>query len=148
METGMLHLHSLLRWVILLLLLVGLFQAFSKKESIKSTSLWLMIAAHTMLLIGLYQWVAGRYGITKGLPDSVTSLMKDSFYRFYWVEHPLLMLVSIILITLARAKAKTLNYKTTGWLLLIALIFILVAVPWPFRDVATIGSGRHWFPGM
>lgn len=148
METGMLHLHSLLRWVILLLLLVGLFQAFSKKESLKSTSLWLMIAAHTMLLIGLYQWVAGRYGITKGLPDSVTSLMKDSFYRFYWVEHPLLMLVSIILITLARAKAKTLNYKTTGWLLLIALIFILVAVPWPFRDVTTIGAGRHWFPGM
>jgi chromate transport protein ChrA len=148
MDTGMLHLHSLLRWVILLLLLVGLFQAFSKKESIKSTSLWLMIAAHTMLLIGLYQWVAGRYGILKGLPESVPSLMKDSFYRFYWVEHPLLMLVAIILITLARGKAKKLNYKNTGWLLLIALIFILVAVPWPFRDVATIGAGRHWFPGM
>jgi glucan phosphoethanolaminetransferase (alkaline phosphatase superfamily) len=148
METGMLHLHSLLRWVILLLLLVGLFQAFSKKDSIKSTSLWLMIAAHTMLLIGLYQWIAGRYGILKGLPESVPSLMKDSFYRFYWVEHPLLMLVAIILITLARGKAKKLNYKNTGWLLLIALIFILVAVPWPFRDVATIGAGRHWFPGM
>lgn len=144
----MLHLHSLLRWVILLLLLVGLFQAFSKKESIKSTSLWLMIAAHTMLLIGLYQWIAGRYGILKGLPENVPSLMKDSFYRFYWVEHPLLMLVSIILITLARGKAKTLNYKNTGWLLLIALIFILVAVPWPFRDVATIGADRNWFPGM
>lgn len=145
METGMLHLHSLLRWIILVLLLVGLYQAFSKKESIKSTSLWLMIAAHTMLLIGLYQWVAGRYGIMKGLPESVPSLMKDSFYRFYWVEHPLLMLVSIILITLARGKAKTLNYKNTGWLLLIALIFILVAVPWPFREA---GAGRGWFPGM
>ncbi len=145
METGMLHLHSLLRWVILLLLIVGLIQAFGKKESIKSTSLWLMIAAHTMLLIGLYQWVAGRYGIMKGLPETVPSLMKDSFYRFYWVEHPLLMLVAIILITLARGKAKTLNYKNTGWLLLIALIFILVAVPWPFREA---GAGRGWFPGM
>jgi hypothetical protein len=148
METGMLHLHSLLRWVILLLLLVGLVQAFGKKESIRSTSLWLMIAAHTMLLIGLYQWVAGRYGIMNGLPESVPSLMKNSFYRFYWVEHPLLMVVAITLITLARGKAKKLNYKNTGWLLLIALIFILVAVPWPFRDVATIGSGRVWFPGM
>ena len=49
----MLHLHSLLRWVILLLLLLGLVQAFGKKESIKSTSLWLMIAANTMLLIVL-----------------------------------------------------------------------------------------------
>ena len=73
--------------------------------------------------------------------------MKNSFYRFYWVEHPLLMVVAITLITLARGKAKKLNYKNTGWLLLIALIFILVAVPWPFREVGT-RSGRTWFPGM
>lgn len=144
METGMLHLHNVLRWVILLLLLVTLYQAFTKKESIRSSSLWLMIAAHTMLLIGLYQLIAGRYGITKGLPEGV-ELMKDSFYRFYWVEHPLLMVVAIILITLARGKAKVLNYKNTGWLLLIALIFILVAIPWPFREA---GAGRAWFPGM
>ncbi|MBI3138921.1 MAG: hypothetical protein HYZ15_10080 [Sphingobacteriales bacterium] len=145
METGMLHLHSLLRWVILLLLLVGLFQAFNKKESIKSTSLWLMIAAHAMFLIGVYQFLAGRYGILNGLPEGVTSVMKDPVYRFYRVEHPLLMFVAIALITLARSKAKVLNYKNTGWLLLIALIFILVAIPWPFREV---GAGRAWFPGM
>lgn len=144
METGMLHLHNVLRWVILLLLLVTLYQAFTKKESIRSSSLWLMIAAHTMLLIGLYQFIAGRYGITKGLPEGV-ELMKDSFYRFYWVEHPLLMVVAITLITLARGKAKVLNYKNAGWLLLIALIFILVAIPWPFREA---GAGRAWFPGM
>lgn len=144
METGMLHLHNVLRWVILLLLLLTLYQAFTKKESIRSSSLWLMIAAHTMLLIGLYQFIAGRYGITKGLPEGV-ELMKDSFYRFYWVEHPLLMIVAIILITLARSKAKVLNYKNAGWLLLIALIFILVAIPWPFREA---GAGRAWFPGM
>ena len=140
----MLHLHNVLRWVILILLLVALYQAFAKKESIRSSSLWLMIAAHTMLLIGLYQFIAGRYGITKGLPEGV-ELMKDSFYRFYWVEHPLLMVVAITLITLARSKAKALNYKNAGWLLLIALIFILVAIPWPFREV---GVNRAWFPGM
>ncbi|MBE2231065.1 MAG: hypothetical protein IAE96_10505 [Chitinophagaceae bacterium] len=145
METGLLHLHSLLRWVILILLLIGVYQAFSRKEGIRSTSLWLLISAHTMLLIGLYQLIAGRFGIMKGLPESVTSLMKDSFYRFYWVEHPLLMVVAIILITLARGKAKALNYKNTGWLLLVALLFILVAIPWPFRAV---GAGRALFPGM
>ncbi|HQV61445.1 MAG: hypothetical protein IPN39_01050 [Chitinophagaceae bacterium] len=145
METGMLHLHNVLRWVILILLLVTLYQAFAKKESIRSSSLWLMIAAHTMLLIGLYQVIAGRFGILKGLPESVPSLMKDSFYRFYWVEHPILMVVAIVLITLARGKVKALNYKTAGWLLLIALIFILVAIPWPFREV---GVNRAWFPGM
>ncbi|MCX6316650.1 MAG: hypothetical protein NTW29_05140 [Bacteroidetes bacterium] len=144
MEKGLLHLHSFLRWVILILLLVALYQAFTKKESIRKSSLWLMIASHVMLLIGLYQLFWGRYGITKGLPENV-QLMKDSFYRFFWVEHPLLMVLAIGVITVARGKAKVLNYKTTGWLLLVALLFLLVAIPWPFRAV---GSGRTWFPGM
>ena len=142
METGLLHLHNLLRWIILLLLLVTIYQAFSKKESIRKTSLWLLISAHIMFLIGLYQVIAGRYGITKGLPEGV-SLMKDSFYRFFWIEHPFAMIVAIILITISRRKAKNLNYKATSWLLVIALLFILAAVPWPFRNIV----GRPWFPG-
>ena len=143
MDTGLLYLHSILRWIILLLLLICFLQALSKSSGIRKTSLWLMISAHIMLLIGLYQLIAGRYGIIKGLPEGV-SLMKDTFYRFFWVEHPLLMIVSIILITIARGKSKALNYKATGWLLFIALLLILAAVPWPFRE----GIGRPWFPGM
>jgi hypothetical protein len=142
METGLLHLHTILRWIILLLLLVTLYQAFSKKEGIRKTSLWLMINSHIMLAIGLYQVIAGRYGIIKGLPEGI-SLMKDTFYRFYWIEHPLAMIVAIVLITLARGKAKSLNYKTAGWQLLVALILILASIPWPFRQLV----GRHLFPG-
>lgn len=144
METGLLHLHSILRWVILLLLLVTLYHAFARKEVLRKSSLWLMIAAHIMLVIGLYQLIAGRYGITKGLPDGA-SLMKTDFYRFYWLEHPLLMILAIGTITVARRKAKDLQYKKVGWMLLVALLFILVAIPWPFR---TAGIGRALFPGM
>jgi uncharacterized membrane protein len=145
MDTGLLHLHSILRWIILLLLLVCLIQALSKNPGVRKTSLWLLISAHLMLLVGLYQLIAGRYGITKGLPEGV-ELMKDKFFRFFWVEHPLMMIVAIILITVARGKAKALNYKATAWLLFIALILILAAVPWPFREI--VGDGRTWFPGM
>ena len=145
MDTGLLHLHSILRWIILLLLLVCLLQAFTKNPSLKKMSLWLMICAHLMLIIGVYQLFFGRYGINKGLPENV-ELMKDTFYRFFWIEHPLMMLIAIILITVARGKAKLLNYKATGWLLLVALLLILAAIPWPFRDV--VGNGRFWFPGM
>lgn len=145
METGLLHLHSILRWIILLLLLITLFQAISKNAGVKKTSLWLMICAHTMLLIGLYQLIAGRYGILSGLPDGII-LMKDKFWRFFWIEHPLMMFIAIMLITIARGKSKALNYKATGWLLFIALLLILAAVPWPFREI--IGENRHWFPGM
>ena len=96
-----------------------------------------------MFLVGLYQLIAGRFGIKNGLPEGV-ELMKDKFFRFYWVEHPLMMFIAIALITVARGKAKVLNYKATDWLLLIALLLILAAVPWPFRDIV----GRPWFPGM
>ena len=143
MDTGLLHLHSILRWVILLLLLITFLQAVAKSPGIRSTSLWLLISAHLMLLIGLYQLIAGRFGIIKGLPPGV-SLMKDSFYRFYWLEHPLSMIIAVVLITIARGKAKALNYRATAWLLFIALLFILAAVPWPFREAV----GRPWFPGM
>ena len=142
METGLLHLHNILRWVILVLLLATIFLAAGKKPGIRQTSLWLLIFSHVMLLIGLYQLIAGRFGIMKGLPEGV-SLMKDSFYRFFWVEHPLLMVLAIILITIARGKAKLLNYKSTTWLLVIALLLILAAVPWPFRGE---GIARPWFP--
>jgi uncharacterized membrane protein len=143
MDTGLLHLHNILRWVILLLLLITLFQAFGKNAGIRKTSLWLLISAHLMLLVGLYQVIAGRYGIIHGLPEG-TELMKDKFYRFFWVEHPLLMIAAIVLITMARGRAKALNYRSTGWLLVIALLLILAGVPWPFREIV----GRHWFPGM
>jgi hypothetical protein len=57
-----------------------------------------------------------------------------------------MMLLAIILITMARGKAKVLKYKATGWLLFIALLLILAAIPWPFREI--VGEGRAWFPGM
>jgi protein-S-isoprenylcysteine O-methyltransferase Ste14 len=101
-----------------------------------------MIASHVMLLIGLYQVILGRYSWTK-IPDG-TSVMKDGFYRFYLVEHPLMMITSVVLITLARRKAKDLNYRSVKILLLAALVLILAAIPWPFRE----NIGRAWFPGM
>ena len=144
MENGLLHLHSVLRWIILLFLLVALFQAAAGKPGVRYSSLFLMICSHLMLLIGIYQLINGRFGILKGLPAG-KEVMKDSFYRFLWIEHPLMMVLAIVLITIARGKAKALNYKATGWLLLVALILILAAIPWPFRDV---GAGRSWFPGL
>lgn len=143
MDTGLLHLHNILRWVILFFLIVTFLLALAKSSSIRGISLILLISAHITLLVGLYQVIAGRYGIIHGLPDGV-ELMKNKFYRFYWVEHPVAMILAIIFITIARGKAKRLNYKATAWLLFIALILILAAVPWPFREVV----GRPWFPGM
>lgn len=143
METGLLHLHNLLRWAILVLLLVSIYKAYTGWQNKKIFSpgdkkVWLftMICAHTNLLIGLYQISLGRFGFTK-LPEG-TNLMKSPFYRFFLVEHPFGMLVGIILITLAHGMSKKavpdqVKYKKAFFYLLFALIIILAVVPWPFR---------------
>lgn len=156
MQTGLIHLHNLLRWIILILLLVSLVKAYSGWQSKKAFSpgdkkIWLftMISAHITLLLGLYQVLLGRYGILNtSLPEG-TSAMKDPFYRFFWVEHPLGMVIAILLITLGHGMAKKqvsdeVKYRKAFYFFLIALIVILVSIPWPFRETI----GRPLIPGM
>ena len=145
MEIGLLHLHNFLRWVILVLLLVSIFKAYSGWQNKKvfapgDKKVWLftMICGHITLLIGLYQISFGRYGFTN-LPAG-TNIMKDNFYRFFLVEHPVGMLIAIVLITLGHGMAKKnvpdeVKYKKAFYYFLIALIVILASVPWPFRDI-------------
>jgi glucan phosphoethanolaminetransferase (alkaline phosphatase superfamily) len=144
MYNGLLHLHNILRWLILLFLLIAMFQAFAKNSGLRKSSLWLMICAHVTLILGLYQWFAGQLGLKLINASGFSAVMKHDASRFWAVEHILGMLIAIILITIARGKAKVLNYKAAAWLYLIALIIILAVVPWPFRE----GIGRPWFPGM
>lgn len=144
MYKGLLDLHNVLRWAILILLVIALLQAFAKKPGIRKSSLWLMICAHVTLLIGLYQWFTGTYGVKVIQEAGFGAVMKDAASRFWAVEHISGMLIAIILITIARSKAKVLNYQVAAWLYLIALIILLVTIPWPFRE----GIGRPWLPGM
>ncbi len=144
MYDGLLHLHSILRWIILLLLLVVIVQALSKNTSLRKTSLWLLIFAHLTLILGVSQWMIGDWGIKKIQEFGFGEVMKHGVYRFFAIEHFAGMLIGIILITIARGKSKKLNYKAAAWLYIIALIIILATIPWPFRE----GVGRPWLPGM
>lgn len=156
MYTGLLHLHSLLRWVILVLLVIAIVKHYkgSSKQLAYSAGdrkvdLFLMISAHITLLVGLYQWFAGDWGFKRIQELGFGEVMKSAPYRFFAVEHMVGMLVAITLITIGRAKGKPANAggaehkKALGWFLA-ALIVIFLTVPWPFRE----GIGRPWFPGM
>ncbi|HZK64777.1 MAG TPA: hypothetical protein VFC34_11560 [Puia sp.] len=147
MSAVLLEIHSVLRWIILLLLLLSIIRSFSgwrKHKELRDADarLWLftMISAHLTLLIGLYLLFFGRFGVlSSGLPEGV-HLMKDKFYRFFWVEHPVGMVLATTLITLARGVVKKqiqdpLKYKRAFWLFLLALIIILAVIPWPGMTV-------------
>lgn len=153
MFTGMLHLHSFLRWVILLLILVAIFRSISaiagKKPFTagdKKTGLFLMISCDIMLLIGLYLWFVGDKGLAliKGL--GMGEVMKNAVTRFYVVEHMLGMIVAIALVHVGKSFAKknipdTLKHRRTILFFALALLVILITIPWPFRE---IGAGRGW----
>jgi hypothetical protein len=156
MQTGLVHFHNFLRWAIIILLLLSIFKSYSgwqgKKifaAGDKKTWLFTMITAHITLLIGIYQVLWGRYGVlVTQLPEG-TSVMKDKFFRFFWVEHPTGMILAIVLITLGYGMSKKpvadeIKYKKAFWFFTLALIVILATVPWPFREIV----GRPWFPGM
>ncbi|HTE23988.1 hypothetical protein [Flavitalea sp.] len=148
MYTGLLHLHNILRWVILILLIVSIIQSYSTKSGkpgsgINKSSLFLLIAAHTTLLIGLYQYFTGAWGFKAIQENGMSEVMKNSALRFWAVEHITGMLIAIVLITIARGKVKKSLYSTAFWLYIVALIFILVTIPWPGRE----GIGRPLFPG-
>jgi len=108
MLTGLVHLHNALRWIILILLVVTIIQALTQKKGVQKNSLYLLIAAHITLLLGLFQYfnseVAGFKIIAR--VGGMANVMKDSFARFWVVEHISVMLIAIVLITLARGRVK------------------------------------------
>ena len=156
MQTGLLHLHNLLRWIILILLILSIYKSYigmsSKKPfeaSDKKIWLFTMIAAHITLLLGLYQWLLGRYGILSYVKPEGISMMKDPYLRFFQMEHPVSMILAIVMITLGHGMAKknvddAVKYKKAFRYFLLALVLIIVAVPWPYRQLV----GRPLFPGM
>ncbi|MDB5249009.1 MAG: hypothetical protein JWQ40_3403 [Segetibacter sp.] len=153
MYQGLLHLHNFGRWVVLSLLLIAVLKSLIGMAGNKSfnsadnkTALFLMISAHIMLLVGLYQWFAGP-GLGSIQNMGMKAAMQNSVARFWAVEHPLGMIIGIILITMGRASAKKkitdkAKHTRSFWFYFIALLIIVASVPWPFREVA-----RPLFPG-
>jgi hypothetical protein len=91
---------------------------------------------HLQFLIGLVMYfLSPRFQMISQMGGDV---MKDSTMRFYIVEHPVMMLIAVVLATVGRAKSKRLvedsrKHRTTLVFFLIALIIVFLGIPWPFR---------------
>jgi len=144
-----------MRWVILILLVVTIIKALSgiigKRQYTsgdKKTALFLMISAHITLLIGIYQWVVGPWGLKLIQSMGMAGVMKDASARFFAIEHTTTMLIAIVLITIGRAVGKKSispekKHKRSFAFFLISFVLVMISIPWPFRQVA-----RPLFPGM
>ncbi|WP_018127742.1 hypothetical protein [Balneola vulgaris] len=146
MYNGLLHAHSGLRWVVLVLLVLAIIKAFSgwfgKKEYTagdKKIALFALIATHIQLLLGL-----GLYFISPKV-SFAEGAIQNEIYRFYTVEHMSMMIIAIIIITLGFSLAKrttegTAKFRKTALFYTLGLLIILSSIPWPFTV-----DGAGWF---
>ncbi|HLW39712.1 MAG TPA: hypothetical protein VKX31_04920 [Brumimicrobium sp.] len=141
---GLIAAHSGLRYIVLLLLVIAVVNAllnlksgkFSKKD--KLINLFAMVVLHIQLLLGL-----ALYFISPKVKFG-SDTMSESIFRFFTVEHLLLMLIGIILVTLGYSKSKRQEDLTRKHQLVLryyglGLIIIFLAIPWPF--IYNVGAG-------
>lgn len=136
MYSALLHTHSGLRYTILVVLVLAIFKGISgwqqKTNYTKfdnQLALFSMIFIHLQLVVGLILYFVSPKVI---LTDMATT-MSNPIMRYYTVEHILLMLIVVALVTVGRiaSKKKTVDYlkhKTIAIYYGLALLLILVTV--------------------
>ncbi|MGK9117078.1 cytochrome B [Olivibacter jilunii] len=150
MYTGLKHLHSGLRYVVLLLLILAIISAISglagKKsytEGNRKLNLFTLISGHIQLLIGL-----ALYAMSSMVTfNDMSNVMKTANLRYWTVEHISMMVLAIILITVGHSKSKkavdaSAKHKSIAVFYTIALVIILAAI------MMAVGKGFITFWGF
>lgn len=142
MYQGLLHTHSGLRYIVLLFLVVAFLKSLSgwlgKKDysnGDNKLSLFAMIFCHVQLLVGILLYVFSPI-VEVGLSD-VGSMMSDPQVRFFTMEHGLMMILALALITIGRSSSKKIGnpvakHKRVAIFYGLGLLIIFVMIPWPF----------------
>lgn len=133
--------HSGWAYLVLILLLVaginaliGFFsnKTFTAKD--RKISLFGLIATHIQLLLAMFLYFLSPYYNTMK-EVGMGEVMKNPDLRLYLIEHPLINLIAIVLITIGWSKHKSATtdkakFKSIWLMYLIALVLILTRIPW------------------
>lgn len=138
MYTGIKHLHSFVAYIALLMLFIAIIymingwlqdKPFNKKS--KLIAMLGLASIHFQVLMGIVLYFLSPLGVSNFSKEA----MGSSTTRFYMLEHPLIMLVAAVLITIGYSKAKRkespkLKYKNLSLFYLVGLVLILSRIPW------------------
>jgi hypothetical protein len=138
MYTAIKHLHSGFRYFVLMLLFTAITAAFigwlgNKKylEGNRKVNLFAMIAVHIQILGGLILYFVSDF--TKAAFANWGAAMKDTTLRYWALEHVVMMLLAMVIITIGHSKAKKANndilkHRTIAIYYTLALIVIVAAI--------------------
>lgn len=146
MYSSLLPLHSIFRWLVLLMMLTSIYVAYNGwKLKLAFTPLansirhWTATLAHIQLMLGMVLYFYSPI-VKYSMPVSSRALMSQ--HAFFKYLHIAFMLFAIVVLTIGSAKAKrastaSAQYKTILIWYTVALILILIAIPWPFSPFAS-----------
>lgn len=133
--------HSYWAYLVLLVLIIAVINAISGVSSKKEfkakdlrISLFSLIASHIQLIIGLIAYYTSDFYATMR-SIGMGEVMKNSELRKPLVEHPIMILIAIALLTIGFSKHKkkttdAAKFKTIAIYYTIALLIILGMIPW------------------
>jgi hypothetical protein len=144
MYSAVLTMHSCLRWLVIVLGIWAVVSAWRQRQPDGGRpsalpGLLFSVTLDIQLLLGMLLYVA-LSPITMAAMQDMGGVMKNGPWRFWTVEHPAMMILAVMSAHIARPRAAgaTPNRRALIWYGL-ALLAILVAVPWPFTP-----QGRPW----
>ena len=134
------EIHSYWAYLVVLMLafaVVNAVMGITKKRAFTDKDvrigLFTLIVSHLQLLIGLgWYFMSPAY---KALKLDSAAVMGNSSARLLAIEHPLMMLIAIALITIGWSKHKkktedAIKFKTFAIFYGLALLLILSRIPW------------------
>ncbi|MBS9767131.1 MAG: hypothetical protein KGV44_06290 [Flavobacteriaceae bacterium] len=134
----MLKSHSIIAGVVLLLLaitvvsaIIGWTQKKSFKPFNKKIGLFTLIAVHTQFLVGTFMLIYTYASVYANMGE----VMKNSVLRLKLVEHPMMMLIGAIMVTIGWSKHKKRTsdigkFKAFAIFYGITLLIFLSRIPW------------------
>ena len=140
MYIGLLHLHNVTRWLVLIAAVIaivvavaGLVRGAGWGRSAKLSGLAYLITMDAQLVIGLLLY--GVSPLVRAAMGDMSMAMGDTQLRFYLIEHALLMVVAVVMVHVGYALAKRASSARAAYLraipfYLLGLVLVLVAIPW------------------
>ncbi len=135
-----------MRWLVLIALGYSVLRAYTGYIQLKAFTTganqlrhWTATIAHLQLVVGLLVYTQSP--VAQYFMKNIGTAIQNPELIFFGLIHLVLMLVAIVVITIGSALAKrrdtdTEKYKTMLIWFGIALLIILVAIPWPFSPLA------------
>lgn len=138
MYTGFKHLHSFLAYLVLLAVAAAVIYALLNRSGKRpfagmgrKLAFFGLIGTHLQFLVGIVLYFVSPLGVS----NFSGTAMGDPVQRLYMLEHPLMMMLAVVMVTIGNAKAKRAandagKFRAVSLWYGIGLVLMLSRIPW------------------